>query len=71
MEKKEPLAYKLRPSTLEEFVGQEKIVGKGRLLYRMIKTDRISSVIFYGPPGTGKTTLARLCTFVHNCRERK
>ncbi len=60
MEKKEPLAYKLRPNTLEEFVGQEKIVGKGKLLYRMIKTDKISSIILYGPPGTGKTTLARI-----------
>ncbi len=59
-ENREPLAYRMRPRTLEEFVGQEEIVGKGKLLYRMIKADRISSVIFYGPPGTGKTTLARI-----------
>lgn len=55
-----PLAARMRPKTLEEFVGQEHIVGEGRLLYRAIKGDRISSVIFYGPPGTGKTTLAKI-----------
>lgn len=55
-----PLAARLRPVTLEEFVGQEHIVGKGKLLYRAIKSDRLSSVIFYGPPGTGKTTLAKI-----------
>lgn len=55
-----PLAARMRPKTLEEFVGQEHIVGKDRLLYRAIKSDRISSVIFYGPPGTGKTTLAKI-----------
>ena len=60
MERKEPLAYRMRPRTIEEFVGQEEIVGKGKMLYRMIKADRISSVIFYGPPGTGKTSLARV-----------
>lgn len=57
---KEPLAYRMCPRTLEEFVGQEHIVGKGKLLYRMIKADRISSIILYGPPGTGKTSLARI-----------
>ncbi|HHW30782.1 MAG TPA: replication-associated recombination protein A [Clostridiaceae bacterium] len=56
----EPLAYRMCPRTLEEFVGQEEIVGKGKLLYRMIKADRISSIILYGPPGTGKTSLARI-----------
>ena len=55
-----PLAARMRPVTLEEFVGQEHIVGKGKLLYRAIKSDRLSSVIFYGPPGTGKTTLAKI-----------
>jgi len=55
-----PLAARMRPKTLEEFVGQEHIVGKDRLLYRAIKGDRISSVVFYGPPGTGKTTLAKI-----------
>lgn len=59
-EKREPLAYRMSPRTLEEFVGQEEIVGSGKLLYRMIKADRISSVILYGPPGTGKTSLARI-----------
>jgi putative ATPase len=57
---KEPLAYRMCPRTLEEFFGQEEIVGKGKLLYRMIKADRISSIILYGPPGTGKTSLARI-----------
>jgi putative ATPase len=57
---KEPLAYRMCPRNIEEFVGQEHIIGKGKLLYRMIKADRISSVIFYGPPGTGKTSLARV-----------
>ena len=55
-----PLAARMRPTTLEEFVGQEHIVGKGKLLYRAIKSDRLSSVVFYGPPGTGKTTLAKI-----------
>jgi len=50
----------MSPRTLEEFAGQEDIVGKGKLLYRMIKADRISSIILYGPPGTGKTSLARI-----------
>lgn len=58
--RKEPLAYRMCPRTLEEFEGQQDIVGKGKLLYRMIKADSLSSVIFYGPPGTGKTTLAKI-----------
>ena len=60
MEKESPLASRLRPSTLEEVVGQKHIIGKDKLLYRAIKADKISSVIFYGPPGTGKTTLAKV-----------
>lgn len=60
MEKESPLASRLRPSTLEEIVGQKHIIGKDKLLYRAIKADKISSVIFYGPPGTGKTTLAKV-----------
>ena len=50
----------MRPQKLDEMVGQQHIVGKGKLLYRMVKTDRLSSVIFCGPPGTGKTTLAKI-----------
>ena len=60
MEKESPLASTLRPSTLEEVVGQQHIIGKDKLLYRAIKADKLGSVIFYGPPGTGKTTLARV-----------
>jgi len=60
IDKKAPLAYRMCPRTLEEYVGQEHIVGKGKLLYRMIKADRITSIILYGPPGTGKTSLARI-----------
>ncbi|MCD8152029.1 MAG: replication-associated recombination protein A [Clostridiales bacterium] len=59
-EKEAPLASRLRPSTLDEVVGQRHIIGKDRLLYRAIKADKLQSVIFYGPPGTGKTTLARV-----------
>ncbi len=60
MKKTAPLAARMRPETLEEFVGQKHIVGKGKMLYRAITADTLSSVIFYGPPGTGKTTLARI-----------
>lgn len=60
MEKESPLASRLRPTTLDEVVGQKHIIGKDKLLYRAIKADKISSVIFYGPPGTGKTTLAKV-----------
>lgn len=55
-----PLASRLRPSTLDEVVGQQHIIGKDKLLYRAIQADKLSSLIFYGPPGTGKTTLARV-----------
>ena len=58
--KAEPLAARMRPRTLEEFVGQQHFLGEGKLLRRLLKADRLGSVIFYGPPGTGKTTLARL-----------
>ena len=58
--KESPLAARMRPTTLEEVVGQQHIIGQDKLLYRAIKADRLSSVIFYGPPGTGKTTLAKV-----------
>lgn len=60
MEKESPLASRLRPTTLEDVVGQQHIIGKDKLLYRAIKADKLSSIIFYGPPGTGKTTLAKV-----------
>ncbi len=60
LSKQSPLAYRMRPSTLEEFVGQRDIVGQGTLLERAIRADRLGSLLFYGPPGTGKTTLAHI-----------
>ena len=60
MEKEAPLASRMRPTTLDEVVGQKHIIGKDKLLYRAIKADKLGSVIFYGPPGTGKTTLAKV-----------
>lgn len=60
MQNESPLANRMRPKTLEEVVGQQHIIGKDKLLYRAIKADKLSSVIFYGPPGTGKTTLAKV-----------
>ena len=60
MENESPLASRLRPRSLDEVVGQQHIIGKDKLLYRAIKADKLSSIIFYGPPGTGKTTLAKV-----------
>ena len=60
MESESPLASRMRPTSLDEVVGQQHIVGKDKLLYRAIKADKLSSIIFYGPPGTGKTTLAKV-----------
>lgn len=60
MKDESPLASRLRPTTLDEVVGQQHIFGKDKLLYRAIKADKLSSIIFYGPPGTGKTTLAKV-----------
>ena len=60
MNQTEPLAYRMRPKTLEEYVGQEHVLGQGKLLYRTIKADRLSSIILFGPPGCGKTSLAKV-----------
>ena len=60
IEKESPLAARVRPNTVEEFVGQEHIIGKNTLLYRAIKSDKLTSIILYGPPGTGKTTIAKI-----------
>jgi len=63
-----PLAARMRPETLEDYVGQEHIIGKGKMLYNVIKADKLGSIILYGPPGTGKTTLARV---IANSTKRK
>ena len=60
MEFDKPLAYRMRPKTLEEYVGQKHILGKDKILYRTIKADRLSSIILWGPPGCGKTSLAKV-----------
>ena len=60
MNSNEPLAYRMRPKTLEEYVGQEHVLAKDKILYRTIKADRLSSIILFGPPGCGKTSLARV-----------
>ncbi|MBQ8054776.1 MAG: replication-associated recombination protein A [Lachnospiraceae bacterium] len=70
-ETESPLAARLRPTTLEEVVGQQHIIGKDKLLYRAIKADKISSLIFYGPPGTGKTTLAKVIANATKSRFRQ
>jgi putative ATPase len=69
--KAQPLAARMRPISLDEFVGQRHFLGEGKLLRRLLAADRLGSVIFYGPPGTGKTTLARLlagATRSHFCQ---
>ena len=71
LEQEAPLASRLRPSTLDEVVGQEHIIGKDKLLYRAIKADKLGSVIFYGPPGTGKTTLAKVIANTTSSRFRQ
>ena len=60
MNSNEPLAFRIRPKTLDEYVGQEHVLGKDKILYRTIKADRLSSIILFGPPGCGKTSLARV-----------
>ena len=65
METESPLASRMRPTTLDEVVGQEHIIGKDKLLYRAIMADKLGSVIFYGPPGTGKTTVARIVAGIY------
>ena len=84
MNSNEPLAFRVRPKTLEEYVGQEHILGKDKILYRTIKADRLSSIILFGPPGCGKTSLARViseatkykfykikCSNIRSCRHKK
>ena len=67
----EPLAARMRPRALDDFVGQEEILGPGKLLRRLIETDRITSLILYGPPGCGKTTLALIISErTKSCFER-
>ena len=63
-----PLAARMRPETLEDYVGQQHILAKGKMLYNVIKADKLGSIILYGPPGTGKTTLARV---IANTTSRK
>ena len=67
----QPLAARMRPRSLAEFVGQEHILGEGKLLWRLIKADRLTALLFYGPPGTGKTALANILAVETRCRFRQ
>ncbi len=71
LKKAQPLAARMRPKSLEDFVGQEHFIGPGKLLRRMLQADRLSSLIFYGPPGTGKTALAHVIAQHTHCRFRQ
>src|SRR5919201_6601474 len=71
LEQVQPLAARMRPRTLDEFVGQQHFLGEGKLLRRLLAADRLGSVIFYGPPGTGKTTLAHLLAAASRSRFRQ
>jgi len=66
LKRQAPLADRMRPQTLDEFIGQEHVLGEGKFLNRSIKADRINSMIFYGPPGTGKTSLAMIISNTTN-----
>jgi len=71
IKKNAPLADRLRPEKIEDFIGQEHIIGENKLLYRLIKADKITSIILYGPPGTGKTTLAKIISETTNLNFEK
>ena len=71
IKKSAPLADRIRPEKIEDFIGQEHIVGKNKLLYRIIKADKMTSIILYGPPGTGKTTLAKIISKTTNLNFEK
>src|SRR6516164_9787668 len=71
LKKAQPLAARMRPRTLDEFLGQEHFLGPGKLLRRLLQADRLSSVIFYGPPGTGKTALAHVVAHHTHCHFRQ
>lgn len=71
LQRAQPLAVRMRPKLLDEFVGQEHFLGEGRLLHRLLKADRLGSVIFYGPPGSGKTTLGQLLATESRSRFRQ
>src|SRR5437879_13763397 len=70
LRKAQPLAARMRPRTLDEFVGQEHFLGPGKLLRRLLQADRLGSVIFYGPPGSGKTALAHVIAQQTKCHFR-